>query len=152
MNSQGAAPDEPQTVSIRCSINRAVAVRLFDPVREDPDCLHYTVEADAPGLKARVDGVAAWIWDADLAPFLAQLAADFRGWDGERVWQTNDRDLMVAATFRSGGHVALTWTLRPWRGPTDSWEASITTWLEAGEQMAALASEVHQLLRPEHPG
>ncbi|MFF4354928.1 DUF6228 family protein [Streptomyces sp. NPDC001530] len=62
MNSQGAAPDQPQTVSIRCSINRAVCVRLSDPVRDDPDCLHYTVEADAPGLKARVDGVNAWIW------------------------------------------------------------------------------------------
>ncbi|MFE3116564.1 DUF6228 family protein [Streptomyces niveus] len=51
--------------------------------------------------------------------------ADYRGWDGERSWRTDDADLTVAAVFRSGGYVGLTWTMRPlpepgWR-PASRW-------------------------------
>jgi hypothetical protein len=77
--------------------------------------------------------VVAWAWDSDLAPFLEELAADCRGWDGERSRQTNDRDLAVSAVFRSGGYVGLSWTLRPWPDAAGGWNASVTTWLEAGE-------------------
>ena len=41
----------------------------------------------------------------------------------------------VRAGFHSGGHVALTWNLHRWLTRSDTWQASITTWLEAGEQM-----------------
>ncbi|MEI5008136.1 DUF6228 family protein [Streptomyces sp. PmtA] len=76
------------------------------------------------------------------------LAADHQGWDGERRWQTDDRDLIVSAVFRSGGHVGLTWTLRPWPKDAGGWSASVTTWLEAGEQMSALAADVRHFLAP----
>nr|WSX54140.1 DUF6228 family protein [Streptomyces sp. NBC_00974] len=42
------------------------------------------------GLTARANEVVAWIWDSDLAPFLLGLASDYRGWDGERSWETTD--------------------------------------------------------------
>jgi hypothetical protein len=144
--SQDDALGEPAEVTVRCQDDRDVHVRLCDLFVQDEDCVHYAIEAGAPGLNARLDGVAAWNWNGDLAPFLEGLARDFRGWQGERVWQTNDRDLTLRAVFRSGGHVGLTWTLRPWRTPVDSWDASVTTWLEAGEQMSALAADVRQLL------
>ncbi|WRZ87764.1 DUF6228 family protein [Streptomyces sp. NBC_01007] len=149
MRSQDAALGEPAELTVRCQDDRAVCVRLRDLFDEDEDCVHYAIEACAPGLNARLDGVAAWNWDGDLAPFLEGLARDFRGWDGERVWRTNDRDLTVTAVFRSGGHVGLTWTLRPWRTSVDSWDASVTTWLEAGEQMSALATDVRHFLGQE---
>jgi hypothetical protein len=102
--------------------------------------------AQADGLNARVDGGEVRVWDDDLARFLEELADDFRGWDDERVWSVNH--LALRAVFHSRGHVSLTWTLRPWVS-RDTWEASITTWQEAGEQMAALAADVrHFLLRP----
>ncbi|MEU9646840.1 DUF6228 family protein [Streptomyces sp. NPDC048188] len=100
-------------------------------------------------MAARVNEVVAWIWDSDLVPFLEELAADYRGWDGERSWQTNDRDLAVSAVFRSGGHVGLTWTSRPWPKAAGGWSASVTTWLEAGEQMASLAADVRRFLAGE---
>ncbi len=116
-------------------------MRLCDPFRPDEDRVQYAVEAHAPGLVVRVDQVVAWDRGADLVPFLEGLASDFRGWDGRREWQTNDGDLAVGAVFRSGGHVGLTWTLHPWRRAAGGWKASVTTWLEAGEQMSALAAE-----------
>lgn len=93
--------------------------------------------------------MVAWSWDSELAPFLEELAADFRGWDGERSRQTYDGDLTVSAAFRSGGHVGLTWTVRPWPDAAGGWCASVTTWLGAGEQMASLASEVRHFLADE---
>lgn len=58
--------------------------------------------------------------------------------------------LKLAAIFHSGGHVELRWTLRPWGSWQESWEASVTTWLEAGQQMTMLAADVHAFLaRPQ---
>lgn len=141
--------DDEASVTIRCQDNSSVGVRFCDRFRFDEDSVHYAVELQAPGLAARVNEVVAWIWDSDLVPFLEELAADYRGWDGERSWQTNDRDLAMSAVFRSGGHVGLTWTLRPWPQAADGWSASVTTWLEAGEQMASLAADVRHFLAGE---
>lgn len=129
--------------------NPAVGVTFCDRFGFDQDSVHYAVELRAPGLTARVEEVVAWSWDSDLVPFLEELVADFRGWDGERSWHTHDRDLTVSAAFRSGGHVGLTWTVRPWPDAAGGWSASVTTWLEAGEQLATLASDVRHFLARE---
>lgn len=142
----GSAIDAQPGVTIRCQDNLSVGVKLFDRFSFDRDSVHYAVELWAPGLTARVDEVVAWVWDSDLAPFLDELAADYRGWDGERSWQTNDRDLAVSAAFRSGGHVGLTWTVRPWPKAAGGWSASVTTWLEAGEQMTTFAADIRSFL------
>ncbi|MFF0747204.1 DUF6228 family protein [Streptomyces sp. NPDC004111] len=142
--------DDEATVTVRCQDNASVGVTFCDRFSFDADSTHYAVEVRAPGLTARVDEVVAWIWDSDLTAFLEKLAADFRGWDGERSWQTSDHDLAVSAVFRSGGHVGLTWTLRPWTQDTGGWNASVTTWLEAGEQMTSLATQVRAFLTQEH--
>ncbi|MFD8483602.1 DUF6228 family protein [Kitasatospora sp. NPDC059673] len=152
MSSHDTDLDTPTAVTVRCQNNRSVSVRLCDSSRPDEDRVQYAVEASAPGLTMRVDEVVAWNWGADLAPFLEGLAADFRGWDGQRVWQTNDRDLTISAVFRSGGHVGLTWTLHPWRSAAGGWEASVTTWLDAGEQMSALAVDVRRFLTQQDGG
>lgn len=99
------------------------------PANPDPGCCH------------------AGIWEEDLARFLQQLADGFRGWEGERAWKTYDEDLALRAVFVSGGHVRLTWTLRPWRVMSlGRWQATVTTQLEAGEQMAALAADIRYFL------
>jgi hypothetical protein len=151
MTSPDDGMDDKPSVTIRCLGNVAVGVRLSGREPFDEDCVQYVVEACAPGLTARVDEVVAWIWDADLAAFVAGLAADYQGWEGERVWQTYDGDLAMSAVFRNGGHVGLTWTLRPWPNATGGWTASVTTWLEAGEQMSSLASDVEDFLSGEKP-
>ncbi|WP_326733548.1 DUF6228 family protein [Streptomyces sp. NBC_01022] len=150
MNSVDAdGTDVTSRVSFRCQGNVSIGVTFCDRFAFDADSVHFAVELRAPGLTARVDDVVAWIWADDLAPFLEGIAADYRGWDGERSWQTGDRDLSVSAVFRSGGHVGLTWTLRPCPEAVGGWGASVTTWLEAGEQMASLASDIRQFLAAE---
>lgn len=90
MSTRDIGPTELTEVVVRSQDNLAVRVRFCDRFRPDEDCVHYAIEACAPGLNARVDEVVAWIWDANLEPFLEELARDYRGWDGERVWQNNE--------------------------------------------------------------
>ncbi|MFC9882216.1 DUF6228 family protein [Streptomyces libani] len=141
--------DAQACVTIRCQDNLSVGVRFHNRFSFDEDSVHYAVEVWAPGLAASVDEVVAWLWDSGLAPFLEELAADYRGWDGARSWQTNDRDLSVSAVFRSGGHIGLTWVLRPWPDIAGGWSASVTTWREAGEQMTSFAAEIRHFLAGE---
>ncbi|MYS81002.1 hypothetical protein GTZ85_12460 [Streptomyces sp. SID5474] len=109
--------------------------------------MHYTVEIQAPGMAAHLDRVVGWTGEArEIAGFLTDLARDFGGWDGERRWHTDDRDLTVTAVFRSGGRVELTWELRPRRMGGCGWAASVTLVVEAGEQLAMLAADVRQFL------
>ncbi|GAA2263251.1 DUF6228 family protein [Streptomyces amakusaensis] len=136
-------------VTLRFREGSAARVRLLDRFRFDAERVEYAVELRAPGMSARVDGVVAWTLEAGLPGFLEELAAGYRGWEGERRWETEDRDLVVSAVFRSRGRIGLTWTLRPWREADGGWSASVTTWLEAGEQMAALAADVRHFLTGE---
>ncbi|MET7288026.1 DUF6228 family protein [Streptomyces sp. NPDC005573] len=150
MTSPDDDTDDKPSVTIRCQNNASVSVTFCDRFSFDSDSVHYAVELRAPGLTARVDEVVAWIWDSDLTAFLEELATDYQGWDGERSWHTNDRDLTASAAFRSGGYVGLTWASRPWTQAAGGWGASVTTWLEAGEQMASLAADVRAFLAEEH--
>jgi hypothetical protein len=139
-------PTESPDVVVRCQEDPGTVIRLIDRHFPDQYGVAFSVIAQADGLNARVDGGEVWVWDDDLTRFLEGLADDFRGWDGERFWSVNH--LALRAVFHSRGHVSLTSTLRPWIS-RDTWEASITTWQEAGEQMTGLAADVHQfLLRP----
>jgi hypothetical protein len=136
---------EPTELIIRCLEDPAAYVRLYDRFVIDRDGIGFSVEAHAEGMHACIGPVEVWIWDApDLAAFLAGLAEDFRGWTGERAWQTNH--LKVRAVYQSRGHVALTWTLQPRLTGADSWRASLTTWVEAGAQMSRLADDVDTFL------
>ncbi|MGW0776548.1 DUF6228 family protein [Streptomyces sp. NPDC002835] len=84
--------------------------------------------------------------DSTRTPCTTRSRSGLQGWDGERSWQTDDRNLAVSAVFRAGGHVGLTWTLRPWPKAAGGWSAAITTWVEAGEQMASFAADVRHFL------
>ncbi|MGV2916147.1 DUF6228 family protein [Streptomyces alfalfae] len=77
-----------------------------------------------------------------------ELAADHRGWDGGRSWWNHARDPAVSAAFRPGGQVKPTWAVRP--RDAGGRGASVTSWLEAGEQMTALAVGVRALLAEGH--
>ncbi|THA29640.1 hypothetical protein E6W17_39110 [Streptomyces sp. A1547] len=132
---------------IRCQDNLSVGISFRDRSSSDNHCVHYAVEVRAPGLSARLDEAVAWIGNnGDLAPFLERLAGNFTGWDGEQRWETDAHDLAVSAVFRPGGYVGLTWTLRPWRRAAGGWSASVTTHLEAGEQMASFAADIRHFL------
>lgn len=80
---------------------------------------------------------------------MKELAANYQGWAGERSWYTHDRHLTISAVFRSGSHFGLIWPVRPWPQAAGGWGASVTTWLEAGEQMTSLAADVRAFLAKE---
>ncbi|MFI7103324.1 DUF6228 family protein [Streptomyces sp. NPDC050161] len=131
-------------VTVRCQDDPTTWVRLFDHHLPDDYSTSFAVEVRADGLQARLDAVETSVWDReDVTAFLDRLVADFRGWDGERTWSTPH--LGLRAIFQSGGHIGLTWTFRPGTIAA-SWEAAVTTWVEGGEQLAALAADVRQFL------
>jgi hypothetical protein len=132
-------------VLIRCQEDPDSHVRLDGRYFLDAAGIGFSGDARADGLHAQLQGVEMWVWDGMWLPdFIHRLAGDYRGWDDELTWQVNQ--LSVRASFHSGGHVALTWNLRPWLTRSDNWQASITTWLEAGEQMASLAADLLEFL------
>lgn len=131
------------TATVRCMDSDTV-VRLGNRRSMEENCVSYSIEVSAPGLSARIDNAEAPGWQPppDLPEFLESLAADFHGWPDNRIWHTLDHDLAIRAEFHSGGHVALTWILDPGQGLPNSWQTTVTTWHEAGEQMTALAADV----------
>lgn len=144
--SHGIVADvQPTELTIRCQEDPTTYVRIYDPYVIDSDGTAFSIEAHADGLHAHISPIEVWVgYDTGLATFLAGLAEDFRGWDGERAWHTNH--LTVRAVHHSRGHVALTWTLRHRLTRAGSWRVSLTMWQEAGAQMSRLADEMHGLL------
>ncbi|MDI9889240.1 DUF6228 family protein [Streptomyces sp. HNM0645] len=120
----------------------AASVRLFDWSRADEYETVFAVEAVADGVRARLENVTVTVWD-DMSEFFDGLARDFRGWEEERVWSNNH--LVVTATFGSGGHVYVDWTLRSGFFPGD-WKCTVTTVIEAGEGMTAVAADLREFL------
>lgn len=132
-------------VTIRSIQDPAVQVRLHDRQFIDQDEIAFVVDLHADGLNARLRGVVVAVWDPqDLSDFMDGLATDFRGWKGERSWVGSH--LKLTALFHSGGHVELCWTLQPWVSGQDSWEASVTTWVEGGQQLTNLAADIRVFL------
>jgi hypothetical protein len=139
----------PQVI-VRSGQDPAVRVLLHDRQFIDQDETAFAVDLQAGGLAAHHRDVSVAVWDPeDLSDFVDGLAADFRGWSGSRSWTA--RHLKLTAAFHSGGHVELRWTLRPWASRHDSWEASVTTWLEAGQQMTVLAAGIRAFLTRPQP-
>ena len=95
-----------------------------------------------PGLEAR-----SRVYDTGfdgLAAFFGQLAADWRGWDGERVYESLERNLRLVATH--DGHVQL--AVQLWQEPRwqAGWSAAAVIMLDPGEEMTRAADDVAALL------
>ncbi|AXB46933.1 hypothetical protein A4R43_34515 [Amycolatopsis albispora] len=132
---------------IRCERHPAASVRFAErhaTSGTSPQLL-FIVRASAPGLDARLEDVTNFVTGRELARFLDGL--DFRGWEGTRHWVNSDRDLRIGAVYEPGGHLRLTWTLRPWRHSVQGdWTATVSTWMEAGAAKDKLAARLHQFL------
>jgi hypothetical protein len=126
--------------------SQAPSIRLFDWSRTDEFEVVFAVEAVDDGLRARIGAVTVSAWDGAgyLTEFFDGLARDFRGWEGERSWVNNE--LVVAATFGSGGHVYLSWTLRA-DVFSSGWECTVTTVIDAGEELTTVAADVQEFFR-----
>ena len=120
-------------------------VRRPDAVR-GPEVRFWSADVclRVPGLEAssRVSAHYASEFD-DLVTFFRQLAADWRGWDGERTYESIGHDLRLTATH--DGYVRL--AVQRWQesGP-QGWSAAAVISLEPGEEMTRVAEDVAALL------
>ncbi|MEU0911189.1 DUF6228 family protein [Streptomyces althioticus] len=119
--------------------------KLSEPVLpyEDDLTLHFLVTA-----LGRWGSVATTVetWGGDgLDTFLASLAEDFRGWQGERIWHSLRHDLTISAEHHSGGYVQLRWVISD-GAPAEEWRFETSTWHQAGEDMRTLAADIHAFI------
>lgn len=144
---------DEQEVVLRCTRDDSVMVRFAERHAASDRIdgrLFFLVQALAPRLDARLEGVTNHVVGRGLPRFLERL--DIHGWEGARRWANADRDLRVDARYESGGHIELTWTLKPWRRLYGDWSATVVTWLDAGAARDAFVGELWQFLTAEgHP-
>ena len=117
--------------------------------RPRPDALadSMLVSVESPYLTARLD-VYPHVVDGflDLVDFVEGLERDYRGWEGERVYELLESDLRLAFTHL-GSRVRIDvvlwrlWDRSPWRC-----EAQVV--LEAGEELRRAALDEADRLRP----
>jgi hypothetical protein len=76
----------------------------------------------------------------DLAAFAETLAANWRGWPDERVWESIDHDLRIQA--HHDGHIRL--QVRP--QDTDTWTwSTVNITVEPGEQLTRVTQNLRHL-------
>ncbi len=79
-----------------------------------------------------------------LAAFFEELAGSWRGWQGERTYESIEHDLRIVATH--DGHIRL--KIRLWQSTDpDGWTVETTLHLDAGEQLSQAARDIAALVR-----
>jgi hypothetical protein len=79
----------------------------------------------------------------ELVSFFRELAAGWRGWPGERTYESLEHDLRLVATH--DGHVRLAVRLRRSTVP-DGWPVDAVIRLDPGEEMTRVAEDVAAVL------
>jgi hypothetical protein len=99
------------------------------------------VEVADNGLRAKLK-----VWSNyavgfdDLITLFADMARDWRGWTGERVYETIEHDLRISGTHRNS-RIELDVELNH-----DRWQVRMSTSLDAGEQLSSTADGLAVLL------
>jgi hypothetical protein len=101
---------------------------------EDRDELEYCIAHLVVGsLAARVRFYSYETRELGLGEFFTDLAKHWRGWDGEKTWESLEGDLVLSASHDGLGHVKLTVELRDrFRDIEYGWLARAALLLEAG--------------------
>ncbi|WP_188830702.1 DUF6228 family protein [Nocardia camponoti] len=143
-------PDDA-ALAFRCANNPSAQVRfdsrIFTSIEYfGTDEVHVDVALTGDGLNATCGALLFSPWErAEICDYFDRLVADFAGWSGQRDW--GNSNLRVTATFTPGGHVRLDWTvIATLTRPT--WQARLSTWVEAGEKMSHMAADIRSFLSP----
>jgi hypothetical protein len=106
------------------------------------------IDADALTAAATLElnGWGGWI--PGLIGYLDDLAASWKGWEGEKSWHDDSGAVAFKATHNRMDTVALTVSLRPSYGfpRPNTWQADIVVPIEPGE-LGRIASHVQSLIR-----
>ena len=119
-----------------------------DPVMTVP-AQYLSVTIDGPDLRASRQVYEGYDGGfSSLAAYFADLAANWRGWEGSRDYESIEGDLHIQATH--DGHVNLHVTL--WESTLlQGWKVETEVRLEAGEALTAAATELARLVRARPP-
>jgi hypothetical protein len=118
----------------------------FESVERGPEgeIWFVRVRLRVPGLEASLRVSAHYASGfGDLVVFFRDLASDWRGWQGERVYESLEHDLRLTAVH--DGHVRLTVQLEQTSVP-GGWSAAAVLWLDPGEEMTVAAEGVAALM------
>ena len=110
----------------------------FEPEYHGADAESFLVTLQGESLHAelRVSGYLA----PDLGQFFHELAAQWRGWEGERGWSSLEGEFELSATSDRTGHTTLQFKLRPPLTGCE-WRVAGALLLEAGN-LESVAQEV----------
>lgn len=126
---------------------RRLQLDFLAPSRDDYYICSYQVRVKSRSMNAATTVIASTESGGDgLAKFMHGLAQDFRGWEGVRTWRSIEDQLLVAATWATGGHVELMLRIKP--SIYDKWELATSFDIEAGEEMANLAASIEAFFHP----
>lgn len=94
---------------------------------------------------------AVLVYDCSLdgppfAGFVRELAEDWQGQQGDRTWESCERELQLDARRDAGGLVRLTFTLRNLFLQSEIWSARATVPIEPGEEMNQTAQAIERLV------
>jgi Family of unknown function (DUF6228) len=84
----------------------------------------------------------------ELAEFFQGLAADWRGWPGDRIYASLEHELRLTA--RHDGHVRMAVELHQSSLP-DGWSATGVLIIDPGEELTRAAKDVTELLSSPQP-
>jgi hypothetical protein len=114
-------------------------LELHDPVWEGPEVASFTATLAADGMQATA-GVYVMGGDG-LARLFAEMAAEWRGWEGVKSWESLEGDLGVAAEHDGLGQITIRVGLRRWEAPPE-WEARADLTIDPGEQLMGAARDL----------
>jgi hypothetical protein len=121
-----------------------LVLRDLEDRHGDGDVWSFAAELAALGLTAISD--VTILRGHGLSEFFAGLVEDWRGWQGERLWESLERELQLAAVHE-GRRVRLRVRLRGGRRfasdqTVNEWSASATLRVEPGEELRRMAGRV----------
>ena len=128
------------------TVGRARGSLQLGDVERGPDggVRYVTVRLRAPGLDAAVRVCAHYATGFDeLVAFFGELADGWRGWQGERTYESLEHDLRFTAVHE--GHVRLSSCLQQTSTPS-GWSASAVIQLDPGEELIQAAADLAALL------
>jgi Family of unknown function (DUF6228) len=114
-----------------------------DPSRQSVWSLEAELVAD--GLTAHT---SFWLGpegvDVGLNEFFADLEREWRGWDGERRWETMEGGLSLTCTHDGRGTITVAVVLENLSG--SDWTAEAALVVESGEELSRLVRDLRRLL------
>jgi len=107
------------------------------------------VEVVDAGLRAELTVASHYaVGFDDLVEFFAGMAESWRGWDGDRVYESLEHELRIVGRHL-GSRVRIVVKLAQASDP-DGWSVRATFTVDAGEQLSTAAHDLSALLGP-HP-